>query len=148
MNLKRNKEVVVASFRLIETGDSELAEDIVADDFVNLEAADDPGDYGRNQRGPKGFLATSAWLRAAFADLRFVELEVTAENETVVAQTMMTGRHAGAFQGIAPSGKPIRQRQIHVFRVRGGKILEHRAQRDDLGLLLYLGWPAGPRPTY
>jgi hypothetical protein len=34
----------------------------------------------------------------------------------------------------------FRQRQMHLFRLRSGQIVEHLAQRDDLGLLLQLGW--------
>ena len=140
MSLERNKQVVVTSFLLIETGDPKLADEFIADDFVNLEAADDPEHEARNLSGPAGLLATGAWLRAAFADLRFEGIELTAENETVVVQAIMTGRHTGEFQGIAPTGRPFRQRQIHVFKVRAEKIREHRAVRDDLGLLLHLGW--------
>jgi predicted ester cyclase len=140
MSLKSNREAAIASFRLIETGDPELARKIIDDNFVNLEAADDPDEPDRELKGPDGFLATSFWLLGAFADLRFENLEVVAENDTVVAMAEMTGRHTGEFQGIPATGKPFRQRQIHVFRMRAGKVWEHRAQRDDLGLLLHLGW--------
>jgi len=34
-------------------------------------------------------------------------------------------------------------RTVPVFRLRSGKIVEHVAQRDDLGLLLRLGWRPG-----
>ena len=65
------KEVALASFRLIETGDEAEAARIVSPDFVNLEAEDDPEDAERQEHGPAGFLATSRWLRDAFSDLRF-----------------------------------------------------------------------------
>ena len=63
-----------------------------------------------------------------------------AEDERVVVRSTMTGRHVGEFQGIAPIGKTFRQRQMHLLRFRDGKVVEHTAQRDDLGLLLQLGW--------
>jgi predicted ester cyclase len=52
----------------------------------------------------------------------------------------MTGVHTGGFQGVAPTGKRFRQGQIHLFRLRAVKIVEHLAQRDDLGLLLQMEW--------
>jgi len=32
---------------------------------------------------------------------------------------------------------------MHIFRIRDGRITRHRAVRDDLGLLLQLGWRTG-----
>jgi ketosteroid isomerase-like protein len=139
MDVESNKRVAVESFRLIETGDPALAQRIVAADFVNREAEDDPDQPERSLGGPAGFLATGDWLRAAFADLRFEEIEAIGENDRVAVKATMTGRHVGEFQGIPPA-EPFRQRQIHLFRLRDGKIVEHLAQRDDLGLLLQLGW--------
>lgn len=63
------KTVALESFRLIETGDAELAQRIIAPDFVNQEADDDPDDPERQLPGPAGFLATSQWLRDAFSPI-------------------------------------------------------------------------------
>jgi len=94
----------------------------------------------RGLKGPKGFLATSQWLCAAFTELRFEHFEVLAEDERVAVLATMTGRHTGAFQGLPPTNHRFAQRQFHLFRLRAGQIVEHAAQRDDLGLLLHLGW--------
>ena len=130
------KTVALESFRLIETGDKELAQRIIAPDFVNQEADDDPE---RQLPGPAGFLATSQWLRDAFSDLRFELHETTAEEGVVMAAATMTGKHVGPFNGIEPTGKRISHKQVHIFRVADGQITHHRAVRDDLGLLLQLG---------
>ena len=55
----------------------------------------------------------------------------------------MTGRHTGPFNGIAPTGRPIAHKQVHIFTIADGQISRHRAVRDDLGLLLQLGWRPG-----
>lgn len=135
-----SKTIAHASFRLIETGDPELAEQIIAPDFVNEEAEDDPEDAERQERGPAGFLATSRWLRDAFSNLRFELQETLAEGGTVMAAAIMTGQHTGVFNGIAPTGRSIAHKQVHVFTVADGRVTRHRAVRDDLGLLLQLGW--------
>jgi predicted ester cyclase len=134
------KAIARASFRLIETGDPDLAEQIIAPDFVNQEAEDDPEDADRQLHGPAGFLATSRWLRDAFSNLRFELQETLAEGDTVMAAAVMTGKHTGVFNGIAPTGRPITHKQVHIFTVADGQITHHRAVRDDLGLLLQLGW--------
>jgi predicted ester cyclase len=145
MALERNVRVVLESFYLILSGDAEEAHRIIAADFVNREAEDDPEQPDRSLAGPAGFLATGAWLRSAFAELTFTDFEVIAEADRLAVRAVMTGRHVGEFQGLAPTGKEFRQRQMHFFRLRCGKVVEHAAQRDDLGLLLHLGWrPAAP----
>jgi predicted ester cyclase len=140
MSIESNKAVAIDSFRVVETGDAALAESIIASDFRNQEAEDDIDEPDRNLPGPAGFLATSRWLRRAFSDLQFGEFEALAEGDRVMVKATMTGCHTGPFQGMAPSGKWIRQQQIHLFRVQEVKLVEHSARRDDLGLLLQIGW--------
>jgi predicted ester cyclase len=43
----------------------------------------------------------------------------------------MRGTHRGAFQGIAPTGKRVEVRAIDMFRISGGKIVEHWGHADD-----------------
>jgi predicted ester cyclase len=143
MSTQALKDVAVASFQLIETGDEDLAGQIIDPAFVNHEAEDDPEDAGRQLTGPAGFLATAAWLREAFSDLHFEIQESAVEGETVFVASHMTGTHTGTFQGIAPSGRAFRQEQVHIFTTTDGKITAHRAVRDDLGLLFQLGWKPG-----
>jgi len=137
------KAIAHQSFRLIVNGDVKLAEQIIATGFVNEEAEDDPDDVERQLHGPAGFLATSRWLRDAFSDLRFELQETLAEGDTVMAAAVMTGRHTGPFNGIAPTGRPIAHKQVHIFAIADGQISRHRAVRDDLGLLFQLGWRPG-----
>jgi predicted ester cyclase len=118
---------------------------IVAPDHVNAEAEDDPDDVERRRQGPAGFLANSQWLRDAFADLRFEPHETVAEDSVVMAAATMTGEHTGTFHGLEPTGKRIHHKQLHIFSVVDGQITRHRAVRDDLGLLLQLGWRPGLR---
>jgi predicted ester cyclase len=139
------KIIAHKSFRLIETGDPELAEQIIAPDYINQEAEDDPDDVERQQHGPAGFLATSHWLRDAFSNLRFELQETVAEGATVMAAAIMTGQHTGVFNGIAPTGATIAHKQVHIFTVADDQITRHRAVRDDLGLLFQLGWRPGNR---
>ena len=148
------KGIAHQSFRLIETGDAELAQRIIGVDFMNDEAKDDPDDLERQQHGPEGFLATSRWLRDAFSNLGFEIQETARDGDLVMAAAIMTGQHTGTFNGIEPTGKSIAHKQVHIFTISGGQITRHRAVRDDLGLLLQLGWKprhgpqsGGPSPS-
>lgn len=78
------KTIACQSFRIIEADDIELARQIIAPDFVNREADDDPEDVERQLPGPAGFLATSRWLRDAFSDLRFELHENLTDGVTVI----------------------------------------------------------------
>ncbi|MGH3958425.1 ester cyclase [Mycobacterium sp.] len=139
------KSVARQSFQVMETGNEELAQQIIAPDFINAEADDDPEDVERQQRGPAGFLATGQWLRDAFSNLRFELQETLTEGNTVIAVATMTGQHTGVFNGIEPTGRPINHKQVHIFGITDARITHHRAVRDDLGLLLSLGWRPGGR---
>ena len=139
MSLEQNKQAVLESFRVLETGDLTAADRIIAPDFINREADDDPDRPDRGLRGPAGLIATSRWLSETFSDLRFGHLEVVAEDERVVVVATMTGTHTGTVQGIPPTRNRFQQRQFHLFRMRAGQIVEHLALRDDLGLLRQLG---------
>jgi predicted ester cyclase len=143
VNANTLKELARASFRLIETGDEHVARQIIDPEFVNHEAKDDPQDSERQLTGPAGFLATGAWLRAAFSELRFELRETAVDGPTVMAASVMTGRHTGTFQGIPATGRAFSQQQVHIFTTADGLITAHRAVRDDLGLLLQLGWRPG-----
>jgi steroid delta-isomerase-like uncharacterized protein len=138
MSLEQNKQVALESLRVLETGDTAAAERIIAPDFINHEA-DDPDRSDRGIRGPAGLVATSRWLREVFSELRFDQPEAVAEGERVVVTAIMTGTHIGTVQGVPPTHKPFQQRQVHLFRMRDGQIVEHSALRDDLGLLRQLG---------
>lgn len=47
--------------------------------------------------------------------------------------------HGGRPVGVAPTGKRFEVQHIHWYTVRGGKIAENRAARDDIGMMRQLG---------
>ena len=47
------------------------------------------------------------------------------------------------LQGVPPTGRPVSWTFVHIWRVEDGKVVEHWACRDDVGLLHQVGaWPA------
>ena len=123
-------------FRAVETGDANDAEVYIASDYLNRESVDD----GRSdKRGPEEFPDNVHWLREAFSDLHFENIDRFVCGDWVIGVTYMNGKHTGSFFGILATNRTFRQRQIHVFRIdQENQVTEHVAQRDDLGLRLQL----------
>ena len=149
------KELCIRSVEIMVDGSFEEFEAIVHPDARNREDVDEPP--ASRGRGPSAFYATALWLREAYADLRFDVHEVIAEGDLVVIHATMSGRHVGAFVGYGPDARPTQAfpptgrrfatTQTHWFRVAEGKVVEHWANRDDLGTAMQLGWTP-PSPLY
>jgi predicted ester cyclase len=125
------KWVVRQAFKTFETGDVTDVDAFCHADYRNYEALD--------VSGPEGFQAIVSIMRSAFSNLSFEEQRMICQGDTVALWTVMRGRHTGEFHGLRPTGQVIEQRQTHWIRVRDGKLVEHRAVRDDLRLLVQLG---------
>ena len=107
--------------------------------------------------GPAGFHATALWLRAAVAGLRYDIHHAIADGGLVAVNSTMNGRHVapivfytdeGAVDTVfPPTNRTFAMTQSHWFRFEDGKIIEHWANRDDLGMARQLGW-IPPTPAY
>ncbi|MBV9280595.1 MAG: ester cyclase, partial [Chloroflexi bacterium] len=64
--------------------------------------------------------------------------------DKVVTRSTVRGTHQGPFLGIPATGKKVEVAQIDIWRLDGGKIVEHWGQDDRLGMLQQLG--AVPQP--
>lgn len=107
--------------------------------------------------GPAGYYATAQWLRSAYADLHYEIHHAVADGEIVAVNSTMSGRQVAPFvvydasgqveTVFPPTGKTFAVTQSHWFRIEDGKVLEHWANRDDLGNAQQLGW-VPPTPVY
>ena len=62
-----------------------------------------------------------------------------ASTETIAVRLAASATQTGPFLGMPPSGKRYSIDEIHIFRVRDGRIVEHWHQYDQLGLMQQLG---------
>ncbi len=76
---------------------------------------------------------------AGLADPVFTIEDEIAEDDRVAVRLTASATQVGEFMGIAPSGRRYTIEEIHVFRVRDGRIAEHWHQFDQLGMLRQLG---------
>jgi predicted ester cyclase len=79
------------------------------------------------------------WLLSVLPDHRFEVESVASDGETVALLGTMKGTHEGELERMAPTGEHVAVEQSHWFRVVDGKVSEHWAVSDDLGMLQQLG---------
>jgi predicted SnoaL-like aldol condensation-catalyzing enzyme len=107
------------------------------DELVSPEYLNHAASTAEYQRG--GTKLAVEWLLSVFPDHRFDIEDAVADGNTVAIRGTMGGTHEGELMGIAPTGKRIAVQQTHWFRVADGKVAEHWAVRDDLGIMRQLG---------
>lgn len=64
-----------------------------------------------------------------------------AEDDRVAVRLTASARQVGEFMGIPPSGRTYTIGEIHIFRIRDGKVVEHWHQFDLPGMMRQLGAP-------
>jgi predicted ester cyclase len=63
----------------------------------------------------------------------------TEEHKRVAGRITAYGKHAGDLFGIPATGKEIKVIGIAIWRIAGGKIVEHWHETDQLGLMRQIG---------
>jgi steroid delta-isomerase-like uncharacterized protein len=135
MSTEQNKMLVRRQFDEIWNGGKwDTVDELFAPDYVNH----DP--YSPNQpTGPEGFKQRVGGYRdiAQEFDLR-VEAQI-AEGDWVETRWSLRGVHAGTWEGVAPTGKPIYTEGQLLSRIVDGKFVEEWVHWDTLGALRQIG---------
>jgi steroid delta-isomerase-like uncharacterized protein len=129
-----NKQVCLrVNQEVFGQGRVELADELLTPDFVEHE-----GPPGATQRGPEAVKRTVQWLRSAFDDISYDVEDLFGDGDRVALRVTMHGTHAREFMGQPATGKRFSVKQIHIFRMADGRVAEHWAARDDLGMMRQL----------
>jgi steroid delta-isomerase-like uncharacterized protein len=133
-NINTARQVINA----FNTGNVTNVSSFISEHYFNHESQIDPV---RGQlRGPAEFIDTIKNIRIAFPDLRHNEEQIIAQDDIVVSVINVTGTHTGNFFILPPTGNAISYDAVHVYRIgEDGKIVEHKAIRDDLTFLAQIG---------
>ena len=120
-------------------GRHETVDELLADDFVAHTWPSATGD-------PKADLKSAIDRAAAgLSNAEFTIDDLIAEDDRVAARLTTSATHTGPFMGMPPTGKGYSIEEIHWFRLRDGKVVEHWHQFDQMGMMKQLGaMPAGP----
>ena len=94
-------------------------------------------------------------IYATFPDFRHDIVDLVAVGDSVIVRVKMSGTHKGTGKipvnggmlvGVKPTGKHFEVAAIHWYKVKGGKIMDHYAVRDDLAMMQQLGLSPEPAP--
>jgi steroid delta-isomerase-like uncharacterized protein len=133
MTTEANKAVVRRFIKeIFEEGQVEAVNELVDPDFVRH--AEPAGDTDR-----EGLRAAMDRVSRGLADTAFTIEDMIAEDDRVAVRVTASARQVGEFMGIPPSGRSYTIGEIHIFRIRDGKIAEHWHQADFLGMMRQLG---------
>lgn len=131
---ERNKRVAVEYFAAFVAGDAAWWRENVAPGFRRH----DPS-LPYEVVGPAGLRIHHDVLLTAVPDLNLPIHDVMEDEGKVLVRLRFRGTHRGELFGIAPTGNAIDVEVFDLFRLEGGRLVEHWAMVDTLGLLKQLG---------
>lgn len=133
MSSEENKALVHRYLAMYDTGDTSVADDILAPDFVDHSHPELPP-------GPEPVKRMVADLRAAFPDAQTTVEAMICEGDIVAFRFTLRGTHTGGpFAGIPPSSKTLTLTGMDFIRVADGRIAELWSSQDTLSWALQLG---------
>jgi steroid delta-isomerase-like uncharacterized protein len=113
-------------------GRHETVDELVGDDFV--------GHTWPSTGHPKADLkAAIDRVAGGLADPEFTIEDMIAEGDRVAVRLTTAATHVGTFMGMPGTGKRYSIEEIHIFRLRSGKVVEHWHQFDQMGMMRQLG---------
>jgi steroid delta-isomerase-like uncharacterized protein len=133
MTTDQNKAIVRRFIQeIFVEGRRETVDELLADDFVahTWPSTGHPKDDLKSaiDRTSKGL-----------ANPTFTIDDLIAEGDQVAARLTTSATQVGEFMGMPPSGKTYKIEEIHIFRIRDGKVAEHWHQLDQMGMMKQLG---------
>ncbi len=92
-------------------------------------------------RMPEGFMQWFGALLAAFPDIRFEVISVTAQKENAAVRYRVSGTFdgTGRFEGLTPNGRTVDLEGCDVFTVRDGLIVDNHAYLNAAEMARQLG---------
>jgi steroid delta-isomerase-like uncharacterized protein len=131
--------MVVGRFleEVLNQGRFEVANEIVAEDFVELDPL--PG----QRPGREGLVEVVKGLRTAFPDMHWKAEETIASGDKVVTRFTWMGTQKGEFLGIPATGRGVSVKGVVIDRVVGGWMTDSRILMDTMGLMQQLGVVSG-----
>ncbi len=141
MSKEQNIQVQTLFGEAVVSGNLEKLRALIAPSVVEH----DPGPT--QGPGAQGYIDLFTEMRSAFPDLNITLEHLTADEDSVAIAYTLTGTHQGNFQGIAPTGKPIKARGVQIARFVDGRMVERWGSSDELGILKQLGITPGKKET-
>ncbi len=141
MTLEENKALVRRFItEIFERGHLEAVDELVADDFIG---------HTWGNASKNGLKQAMERVAKGLADARFTIDDLIAEDDRVAVRVTASARQVGEFMGLPASGRTYTIGEIHIFRIRDGKVVEHWHQYDLPGMMRQRGAspPTGGSPA-
>jgi predicted ester cyclase len=71
------------------------------------------------------FVSVGQTFLSAFPDVKVDLQQILAEGDLVVEQNKVSATHKGAFNGIKATNKKVYWTEIHIYKLKNGKIIEN-----------------------
>ena len=134
MSSDANRELVERFYReVINDRMLGVIDEVISEDFV----------HNGQRRGRNGQRRVYEEFLVAFPDLHTSVVEIFAADDRVAVHRRWTGTHAGTFQGIEPTGRPVDFESTAILTIRDGRIAEYHGVLDMLALMTQLGASRG-----
>ena len=136
MNItERNKDIMKKFEIMINTADSKLAKELIADDASFYTPASPEALYGG-----EGYLSVVHWMRKGFSDVQWHIKDIVANENKAAVYWDLTGTHDGEFLGIKASGKKISVSIMNFYYINSdGKVTNDIAAEGMIGILRGIG---------
>ncbi len=89
--------------------------------------------------GLEGFKDIGRMMNTAFPDVVVTEEDLIAGDDKVVERSSAVATHRAPLMGEQPTQRQVRWTEIHIYRIRDGKIAEHWVEMAMLELLKQIG---------
>jgi lactoylglutathione lyase len=133
MTVRSPKDVVEELFQRLQAGDEQVLDELVAADLVN---------HAAGHQGREGLRRILQIIEHDLGPVTVEQHHLIGEGNLVAQHLTLHGTHRSStmplLDGTTASGRPAAWTFIHLWRVADGRIVEHWACRDDLGLLQQL----------
>ena len=131
---EQNEAVARRALECFNTGDTSVADEVIADGAVNHDPA-----MPDSASGPDSLKQAVALYRGAFPDLKITIEEMFSDRDLVCTRWSSEGTNDGELMGMPPTGKHATTTGLSVDRVQDGKIVESWTEWDNAGLMQQLG---------
>jgi predicted ester cyclase len=134
----KNREIINLCYEQLNNGDLDAALETFAVDASN---------HGIKV-GREGYKMILEDIYTTFPDWKFEIEEIAEDADSVVVRLRVRATHLGNCEfpvnggmlvGVEPTGKNFEVQHIHWYKLRDGKIIDHNANRDDIGMMQQLG---------
>jgi steroid delta-isomerase-like uncharacterized protein len=133
VSLDENKAIVRRFVdEIFVQGRRETIDELLADDFV-------PHTWPSTGHPKDDLKNATERAHGALTNPRFTIDDMIAEGDRVAVRLTTGATQTGSFMGMPPSGKSYEISEIHIFRLRNGKVIEHWHQFDQMGMMKQLG---------